>query len=246
MANYFPVVLTGTTRSWLMNLPEGNLTSWHELCCQFMVNFESAYSQPGNETDLHTIQQHRGETLCSFIQRFSQVCNTIPRISNASVVVGFRQCVKDEKMLEKLTTHDIKDVVELFRLTDKCVRAVEGQAWHAPPALEVGKDGQPNTGAAVQGGGSKNNNKKKDDCNNQPLVGAPTTVAAAAAGWGRGPRGDKRPRQTSDSDDGGAQCPVHNSVCHNARECREIKKLTAQYREQLKQQQQREDGAPSL
>jgi hypothetical protein len=149
-------------------------------------------------------------------------------------------------MLEKLTTHDIKDVVELFRLTDKCVRAVEGQAWHAPPALEAGKDGQPNTGAAVQGGGSKNNNKKKAGCNNQPLVGAPTTVAAAAAGWGRGPRDDKRPRQTSDSDDGGAQCPVHISVCHNARECREIKKLTAQYREQLKQQQQREDGAPSL
>jgi hypothetical protein len=27
MANYFPVALTGTTRSWLMNLPEGSLTS---------------------------------------------------------------------------------------------------------------------------------------------------------------------------------------------------------------------------
>jgi hypothetical protein len=27
MANYFPVALTGTTRSWLMNLPEAFLTS---------------------------------------------------------------------------------------------------------------------------------------------------------------------------------------------------------------------------
>jgi hypothetical protein len=27
MANYFPVALTGTTRSWLMNLPEGTLDS---------------------------------------------------------------------------------------------------------------------------------------------------------------------------------------------------------------------------
>jgi hypothetical protein len=33
MANYFPVALTGTTRSWLMNLPEGTLDSWSELCC---------------------------------------------------------------------------------------------------------------------------------------------------------------------------------------------------------------------
>jgi hypothetical protein len=27
MANYFPVALTGMTRSWLMNFPEGTLTS---------------------------------------------------------------------------------------------------------------------------------------------------------------------------------------------------------------------------
>jgi hypothetical protein len=31
--------------------------------------------------------------------------------------------VRDEKMLEKLTTHDIQDVTELFSLTDKCARA---------------------------------------------------------------------------------------------------------------------------
>jgi hypothetical protein len=36
--------------------------------------------------------------------------------------------VRDEKMLEKLTTHDIQDVAELFNLVDKCTRAVEGHA----------------------------------------------------------------------------------------------------------------------
>jgi hypothetical protein len=66
--------------------------------------------------------------LRSFIQRFSQVRNTIPRISNASVVVAFRQGVRDEKMLEKLATHDIQDVSALFSLADKCARATEGRA----------------------------------------------------------------------------------------------------------------------
>jgi hypothetical protein len=107
MANYFPVALTGTARSLLMNLPEGTLHSWSELCRQFMGHFESAYAQSGNEIDLHAIQQRPGESLCSFIQWFSQVRNTIPRISNTSVVVGFRQGVRDEKMLEKLATHDV-------------------------------------------------------------------------------------------------------------------------------------------
>jgi hypothetical protein len=124
MANYFPVALTGMARSWLMNLPEGTLHSWSELCRQFTANFESAYARPGNETDLHAIQQRPGESLRSFVQRFSQVRNTIPRISNASVVVAFRLGVRDEKMLEKLATHDVQDVSALFSLADKCAKAV--------------------------------------------------------------------------------------------------------------------------
>jgi hypothetical protein len=32
MANYFPVALTRTAWSWLMNLPEGTVNSWSELC----------------------------------------------------------------------------------------------------------------------------------------------------------------------------------------------------------------------
>jgi hypothetical protein len=72
-----------------MNLSEGTLTSWQELCHQFTANFESAYARLGNETNLQAVRQRSGESLRSFIQRFSQVRNTIPHISNASVVVTF-------------------------------------------------------------------------------------------------------------------------------------------------------------
>jgi hypothetical protein len=51
------------------------------------------------------------------------------------------------------------------------------------------------------------------------------------------------PCQASGSDDGGARCPVHNSVCHSVSECWENKKLTEQFRK--KQQQPRQEGAPS-
>jgi hypothetical protein len=56
MANNFPVALIGMAYSWLMNLPEGTLHSWSEFCFQFTANFESAYTGPGNETDLHIVQ----------------------------------------------------------------------------------------------------------------------------------------------------------------------------------------------
>jgi hypothetical protein len=77
MANYFPVALTGTARSWLMNLPEGTLDPWSDLCRQFTANFKSVYARPGNETDLHAVQHRSGESLRSFVLRFSQVRNTI-------------------------------------------------------------------------------------------------------------------------------------------------------------------------
>jgi hypothetical protein len=161
MANYFPVALMGMTRSWLMNLPEGTLHTWSELCRQFTANFESAYARPGNETDLHAIQQGPGESLCSFVQRFPRVHNTIPCISNASVVVAFRQGVRDEKMLKKLATHDVQDVSLLFSMADKCTKAAEGRIWHSAAAQVAKGESKPNTEAQAQGGGNSNNNNKK-------------------------------------------------------------------------------------
>jgi hypothetical protein len=46
MTNYFPVALTGTARSWLMNLPEGTIDSWSELCRQFTTNLASEEGEP--------------------------------------------------------------------------------------------------------------------------------------------------------------------------------------------------------
>jgi hypothetical protein len=129
-------------------------------------------------------------------------------------------------MLEKLTTHDIQDVSALFNLADKCARAVEGRAWHSPAALASKEASKPNAGTTAQGVSGKGKKKKKAS-GSQSLAGAPTAVAVAATvdGGRGGQRGDKRPRQPSNSDEGGAKCPVHNSTRQTASECREIKKL---------------------
>jgi hypothetical protein len=185
------------------------------LCHQITANFESAYARPGNETDIHAVQQCPGESLCSFIHRFSQIRNTISHISNAFVVAAIRQAVRDEKKLEKLATHDVQDVSALFSLADKCDRAVEGHAWHSPVAQAAKGESKPSTGMQAQSGGN-NNNKKAGS--NQPLAGAPTAAAAVAGGGHGTSKGDKHPRQPSNSDDGSTKCPVHNSTHHSASE----------------------------
>jgi hypothetical protein len=47
MANYFPIALTGTTMSWLMNLPEGTLHTWSELYHQSV--FKATNNMAGYE-----------------------------------------------------------------------------------------------------------------------------------------------------------------------------------------------------
>jgi hypothetical protein len=116
--------------------------------------------------------------------------------------------MRDKKILEKLATHDVHNVLELFSLVNKCARAVEGHAWHSQSTLGAWKASKPIADAATQG-------------SDKLLASAPTTTAAAAGG-DHGPRGDKRLCQSSDNDKGGQWCPLHNSKCHNAEECREI------------------------
>jgi hypothetical protein len=185
MASYFHVVLTRPARTWLMNLTPGSIYSWEELCARFTANFASAYQQHGVEAHLHVVRQKPGEILRAFISDFTKVRGTIPHVSDASIITAFRQGVRDEKMLEKLATHDIETITTLLALADKCARAIEGRAWHSTPQTGVTQTG--GSGAAIQGGGKK---KKKNHGHDKRQFGAPITTAAAG---GRDERG-KRPR----------------------------------------------------
>jgi hypothetical protein len=177
-----------------------------------MVHSElpSAYQQHGVEAHLHAVRQEPGETLRTFISRFTKVRGTIHRISDASIITTFRQGVRDEKMLEKLATHDVETVPTLFALADKCARAAEGRAWHSAPQ----------TGAAQTGGSGTvaqdSKKKKKKNYSNEKPHSAALVVAAATRGWG-----DRSKRPWPPRGNGGT-CLMHPNGHHSAAECREI------------------------
>jgi hypothetical protein len=178
MATYFHVALSGPTRTWLMNLTPGSVYSWEELCARFVANFASAYQQHGVEAHLHAVRQEPGETLRKFISRFTKVRGTIPRIYDASIITAFRQGVRDEKMLEKLATHDVETIPTLFTLADKCARVAEGRAWHSAPQTGATQSG--GSGVVPRDGKKK---KKKDHDYQRPRSTA-LVVAAAIGGQG--------------------------------------------------------------
>jgi hypothetical protein len=223
MATYFHVALSGPARTWLMNLAPGSIYSWEELCARFVANFASAYQQHGVEAHLHAVRQEPGETLRTFISRFTKVRGTIPRISDASIITAFHQGVRDEKMLEKLATHDVETVPTLFALADKCTRATEGRAWHSAPQTGAAQSGG---SGAVPRDGKK---KKKKDRDFQRSRSTALVVAAVTRG-----RGDRNKCPRSQRGNSGP-CPVHPNGRHSTAECREIidlAKLVSERREQ--------------
>jgi hypothetical protein len=121
---------------------------------------------------LHAVRQEPGETLRVFISRFTKVRGTIPHISDASIITAFRQGIRDEKMLEKLATHDVETVTTFFALADKCARSAEGRAWHSAPQTGVAQTGGP--GAIILD--DKKKKKKRD--HEKPQSAAPIVAAA--------------------------------------------------------------------
>jgi hypothetical protein len=63
MANWFPMALKDTPRTWLMNLPHESVTSWKDLCRQFVANFMPTYERPTTKNDLKAVHQYKGEML---------------------------------------------------------------------------------------------------------------------------------------------------------------------------------------
>jgi hypothetical protein len=41
MANYLPICLSSSARTWLMGLPTGSVRSWSDMCRQFISNFRA-------------------------------------------------------------------------------------------------------------------------------------------------------------------------------------------------------------
>jgi hypothetical protein len=63
MANYLPVYLSSSTRTWLLGLPSGSVHSWTHMCYLFNSNFRATCAHPGVEWDLTNVVQKKGESL---------------------------------------------------------------------------------------------------------------------------------------------------------------------------------------
>jgi hypothetical protein len=127
-ANFLPTALTGATRSWLINLPDGSVTLCDQLCAMFIGNFQGTYERPSTAETLKTIRQKHDESLWDYVKCFCNARNAIPYIQDIEIINAFHDGVSDIKTIEEIDLKKPKTVADLLAVTDVCIEASEARA----------------------------------------------------------------------------------------------------------------------
>jgi hypothetical protein len=101
-ANYLPTVLFGATRSWLINLPDGSIYTWDQLCVMFIKNFQGTHEHPSTAETLKTIRQKHDESLRDYVKYFFNARNAIPYIQDIEIINVFHDGVSDINNVEEI------------------------------------------------------------------------------------------------------------------------------------------------
>jgi hypothetical protein len=90
---------------------------------QFVANFQGTYKRHAIEDDLHALVQNPGESLRDYIRRFNECRNTIPEITNASMIRAFKLGIRDRYTTQELATRRITSAHKLIEIVDRCAHA---------------------------------------------------------------------------------------------------------------------------
>jgi hypothetical protein len=111
--------LTGAARSWLNTLPNESIGSWGELESQFTRNFCSTYKRPASLEEVKACVQRKGETLRSYIQRWSIIKNSAEDISDERAIDAFLAGLCHSDLVEEIGRTRPTTVAKLMENANK-------------------------------------------------------------------------------------------------------------------------------
>jgi hypothetical protein len=111
--------LTGAARSWLNTLPNESIGSWGELESQFARNFRLTYKRPASLEEVKACVQRKGETLRSYIQRWSVIKNSAEDVSDERAIDAFSAGLRRSDLVEEIGRTRPTTVAELMEQANK-------------------------------------------------------------------------------------------------------------------------------
>ncbi len=95
-----------------------SISLWADLWQQFVANFQGTYKRHASEDDLLALTQNPGESLRDYVRRFNECRNTIPEITDTSVICAFKSGVRDRYTTQELATRRVTTTRRLFEIVD--------------------------------------------------------------------------------------------------------------------------------
>src|SRR3954467_5994713 len=110
--------LTGAARVWLSSLSSGSIQSWEEPAYSFIRNFKGTSKRPASIEELRACTQRTGESIRSYILRWSTTKNSAAHISEERAIDTFRDGVKRPDFKEKLGRVKPKTLDQLMEIAN--------------------------------------------------------------------------------------------------------------------------------
>jgi hypothetical protein len=103
----------------LNTLPNESIGSWGELESQFARNFRSTYKRPASLEEVKACVQRKGETLRSYIQRWSVIKNSAEDVSDERAIDAFLAGLHRSDLVEEIGRTRPTTVAELKEEANK-------------------------------------------------------------------------------------------------------------------------------
>ena len=173
-ARYFPLMLEGTARTWLNNLPRNSVNSWGELKRLFITNFEGTCKRPATVEDLKRCVQKEGESTRKWYRRVADLINSAEHLSVDTVHSHLEDNTTFESLKQKLWRSHKGDMTmgQLLAIVHKYAES------------DVTKDDSEEDDDEKKGG--KNKSKAKHSSAHKRKGDGGSELVAATAAGGRG------------------------------------------------------------
>jgi hypothetical protein len=117
------MALSYVARLWPINLPEGTIYNWDQLCAIFIDNLSSTYKRASTAKTLKTIKQKPNESVWNYMKYFRNTKNAIPNIQDIEIINVFRDGVTKIKIVEEIIMKKSKIMAGLLTVADECIKA---------------------------------------------------------------------------------------------------------------------------
>ncbi|KAK1670608.1 hypothetical protein QYE76_058767 [Lolium multiflorum] len=96
---YSPLMLLGSARTWLNNLPAGSINGWLDFEAAFISNFTGTYRRPGRPQQLEMCKQGPDETDRAYLTRWCETRNSCEGVHEIQAISFFMGGCRPNTML---------------------------------------------------------------------------------------------------------------------------------------------------